>query len=226
VAERVLDPDAEIAGSALPAGRLAEICAGDRQANLDLIDRAEALFPEELVGQRVRSFADHGRGNDGLVLGVGLLGEQRARQVELAARPTCIRAERADVGERCGDLVRPQRFAEGGHEAVEAADRPPAMRDRVPVRIGLASSEVAIGEVGKRHVETEQVGADAAAVAAVASGTGRRIGVTGGKGLLCNGRASEADRERKESHARRSQAIRLFAAWEFVDSMGRSIVGL
>ena len=107
------------------------------------------------MGQRVGSFADDGRRDDGLVLGVRLFGEQRARQVELAARPACIGAERADVGERCRDFLRLSASPNAGMRRSKPRIGPPRCAIAYQSRIGFARSEVAIGEVGKRHVEAE-----------------------------------------------------------------------
>src|SRR5690606_24045743 len=97
VTKRMLDADRKVARAARRADRIAKIRAYQRQRDLDLAARTEALFPQELVLEHVAAFPHDRRRDHGLVLGVRLLGEQRARHVELAARPARIAAHRSDV---------------------------------------------------------------------------------------------------------------------------------
>ena len=143
--------------------------------------------------------SDERRRNDGLILGVGLLREQRARHVELAARPARIGAERADVIDGGFDLLGRSASPNAG---ISDRSRGSGRRDARsrPVGVGLAGGEVAVREVGKRHVETELARAAAAAVGAVTGGAGR--GVDGGGSGVC---ASAAGRDAAASAESRGQ---------------------
>ena len=106
VMQHVLEGDREIARAGLPAGRVAEIRALYRQLTsiwLSTPIRCPREFGLERVGAVGRDRGNH----DGLVLGKRFLGEQRARDVEVAARPARMRAELAQVVDQRVDLFVP-----------------------------------------------------------------------------------------------------------------------
>ena len=159
----------QVACTALAALRAAEVGYLERQRNLELALRAEAVFPQKLVHEGILVAAVHRRGQHDLVLGIRLLREQRPGQIELAARPTVVRALGSYVIQDRPDLLRLQRVAEGRHHAVETPHRATGMYHRVPVGVRLPGGEIAVGEV--RHLKihkTELRNAVARTVAPVA----------------------------------------------------------
>ena len=161
-----------------PDGVLLDALIG--ATSFDLVPRPEPLLVDQLVLDRALAAAGHGRRPDRFVLGKRLLGEERARQVQVAARPRRIGAERADMADRERDVLWRQRVAERRHVAIEAADRAALMDDGVPVRVGFAGRKRAVAEVGKGRVEADDRRAGSPAIRAVAGGTGRAVHVLAG----------------------------------------------
>ena len=123
--------------------------------DLDLVDGAEALFPEELVviesGPSVTSVVVMTASSSGYAFSVnnarGRLSSPRGQRASVQNVRMCAM--------RGGDLVAGSSASpNAGISAVEAAHGPAAMRDRGPVGIGLARREVAVGEVGQRQRRT------------------------------------------------------------------------
>ncbi len=200
--DRVLVADGDVADAA-GAAAARGVDAGQRHGDLHHPHGAEALLVEELQLRRLVVGAD---GEDRLVLGERLLGEQRPRQVELAARPARVVAEGAHVIEDALDLVAGQGVAEGGHHAVERPHRAALVDDGVPVGVGLARGELAVGELGHRGREGELLLRAAASVGAVAAGAG--AGVELGAAALGGRLAGRCQQQqRRDGPGKPSQAL-------------------
>jgi hypothetical protein len=139
-------------------------------------------------------------GHHGFVFGIGLLGEERTGQIELAPRPPRIEAEAADVQEDGGDLLGGERIAERRHHRVEGSRRAAVAHDGVPVGIRFTAGESAVGEVGQVEREAGEGAGRAAAVATVACGAGPAVerGAVGGGGHLPVRRCRERQHQREE----------------------------
>ena len=136
--------------------------------NVTVCAGAQSLLVEEFVSEL--SGPDRG-GQDSFVLGKGLLGDERARQVQLAARPLpCAGAEPPHVLEHALHLRRREDVAERRHPAIERAHRPAPLHDRRPVGVGLRGGKAAIGEIRQRGFEPNAAARLAAAVRAVTRG--------------------------------------------------------
>ena len=106
------------------------------------------MFVHQFVLDRFRTGRrDTGRPH-GLVFRKRLLGEERARQVQIAAWPGRIVAERPEILDGSLDLVVGQRVAKCGHATVERAHLPAAMSHGHPVGEWLDGVDRAVGEIG------------------------------------------------------------------------------
>ena len=128
------------------------------------------LVPDDLTIELIRERLAK---EDGFVLDEGLFGDQRARKVEVAARPLAVLAEAAQILDHHFDLFGLEGFAEDRHDLREAAGGAAIVDDREPVGIGLPGSGAAIGEVGERLVEADGGLRRALAVGAMAGNAGR-----------------------------------------------------
>src|SRR5215475_893831 len=148
-----------------------------RDFHLDLVMHAEALFMNN-VGSNSGSAAGVHSGRDhDLVFRKRLFRDQRARQVEFAAGPTVVMAERPQVGDYVINLIRLEQLAEGGHDLREAARRA-AVDDYVfPRRIGLWCGLITTREIRESvgTLELSQRLRRATAIAAVTGDTSRLI---------------------------------------------------
>ena len=160
-----------------PVGALLEC---DRHGHLDLVPRAEPSFVDQLVPDRPLAATRERRRPHRFVLRERLLGEERARQVEVAARPGRLPAERAQMADRQRDLLRRERVAERRHVTVEPADGPAFVHDGLPIRIGLRGGERAVAEVRKGDVEPDDRPGRPAAIRAVAGGARGAVHVLAG----------------------------------------------
>ena len=73
-----------------------------------------------------------------------------------------------------------QRVAERRHVAIEAADRAAFVHDGLPVGIGFAGRERAVGEIGQRRVEADGRDRRALAIRTVAGHAGGAVDVLAG----------------------------------------------
>src|SRR5690606_32074826 len=94
VIEVALHAEHEVAEAAGPRSRAGALPVGERDDHLHLVAGAEALLVDELAAVQARSAERRSVGEDRLVLGIRLLGHHRARQVQLAAGPRVVSAER------------------------------------------------------------------------------------------------------------------------------------
>src|SRR5687767_5412471 len=76
----------------------------DRQEQLVLPSAADTMLVEKLVAERPLTRRHNGRGEDSFVFGKGLLGDERPREVQIAARPPSLGAQRANVIGYTSDL--------------------------------------------------------------------------------------------------------------------------
>ena len=83
---RALERERQVAEPSPPPARgiLLEI---DRRDELDLASRPDAVFVDQVVSDGLLAATRERRHPDGLVLGKRLFGEERARQIQVAARP-------------------------------------------------------------------------------------------------------------------------------------------
>ena len=156
------------------------------------------VFRTELEdnSQRATTHLGHQHGH---VLGKRLLGDQRARQVQLATRPRPLGAETAKVAHDLRHLRVGERIAEGGHHATEGTRRAALVHHREPVRVGLARREAAVGEIGQRLLEGDHGLRGAAPVGAVAARAGLQIDCFAGwlvRRLRCDRRTRHCYRGR------------------------------
>src|SRR5690606_38703583 len=186
VEQRELDAERDVALAAGPVAGVA-LAHAERHRELPLVARAEPLLVDELVHPRAGTLDGEDGREDELVFRVRLLGDLRARQVELAARPPVIAAERADVVHHALELIHRERGAERGHQPAEPADRTALVRDGDPVRVRLAGCEAAVGEVGERYVEPDERLRRAGAVHTVACGARGPVQLFAAPGLLRDG---------------------------------------
>src|SRR5690606_7287447 len=91
VEQRALDAERDVSHAAGPVAGAA-FAHAERHRDLPLVARAEPLLVDELVHPRARTLDGEDGREDELVFRVRLLGDLRARQVELAARPPVIAA--------------------------------------------------------------------------------------------------------------------------------------
>jgi hypothetical protein len=135
----------------------------------------EPALVQELVGHGAATGRIDRRREHRLVLRERLLGAQRPRQVQLAARPGAARAERSHIRQDVVDLLRREHAAERRHPAIERAHGAAALDDRVPVGVGLDGVECAVGEVGNGDIESEGALRHPPAVRSMARGARRFV---------------------------------------------------
>ena len=136
VVERVLERDVDVAHATAP--RTANVLV-KRERDVDLVLGAppEAMLVEELrLDGHFRRARDRD-GEDRLVFGKGLFGEERARKIQVAARPARLGAESAEVADDGVDFGLRQGVAERRHAPVERADPAALVDDGPPVEVGL-----------------------------------------------------------------------------------------
>ena len=208
VKQDLLPPQHHVAETRRPLLALG-LLEAERHDQLELSLREEPLLVDDLAGHGRVAFRRNRRRDDHFVLDERLLGEERPRQVQVAARPGLpVRAERADVGQCELDLRLRQGFTEGRHQRVEPAGRPAFVDDRQPVAIGLADGEVAVREIRYGQREGCRALGHASAVRPVASLArravhSRRRAVVRRDRLLRGGRRQRRERER---HGKRQRA--------------------
>ena len=125
----------------------------DRDDDFELAPRTDTLLVQKFISDRSRVIRRNRHRPHRLVLGKGLLGEQRAWKIQLAARPAGARAERTNVAENAQDFGFRQRVAKRGHHAIEGPHRPAAVDDCQPVSVRLGRRETAVGEIRDRSAE-------------------------------------------------------------------------
>ncbi len=172
VEEGVLHRNGDVSEPSLPFARGAFL-KGEGHDHFELTARAETPLVEQHVLEGGFIAARDRRRQDRLVFGKRLLGDEGAREVQLAARPRAVGAQVADVSDRLFDLLVREHLAKCRHPAIERADRPALVRDDHPVRSGLRCGEAAVGEVGERRVEADRASRLTLAVRTVARGAGR-----------------------------------------------------
>ena len=165
---------------------------GQWRHQLDLVARPDAPLVDQVVADGPVTARGHGRHPHHFVLGERLLGEERPRQVQVAARPARVRAERPHMADRQRDLVRRERIAERRHVPVEAADRSAFVDDAEPVHVGFGGGERAVGEIRQRRVESDDRPGRAGAVGTMAGDAGRPVEIL--RGALRSARALCAER--------------------------------
>ena len=141
--EGPLEGERHVAETAAPLAR-GVLERADRRHQFDLIPRPQPPLVDQLALDRSLLAAGHGHRPDRFVLGEGLLGEERARQVQVALRPRRIGAERADVGDGEADVVGRQRVAERRHVPIEGAHRAALVNDGEPVGVRFAGRKGAV----------------------------------------------------------------------------------
>jgi two-component system sensor histidine kinase KdpD len=99
----------DVADAAVPVTRLA-LLKGDRHEELPLAARAQPVLVDSGGLDRPRRARHHGARDHDFVLRKRLLGDQRPRQIQLAARPGAVGAEAPDVRDDAPDVVRRERL--------------------------------------------------------------------------------------------------------------------
>src|SRR6266704_2069764 len=107
-------------------------------------------------------------GDDDLVLGIGLLGEKRPREIELARRPARLAAQRAGVAHHGANLLGRRGVAECRHVERQAEGGASLGHDPDPAVFGLGSRALAFLQVGRGNFEARRRRGRATPVGAVA----------------------------------------------------------
>ena len=130
-------------------------------AGLQLKALAQPVLVDELLtARRTR--------DDDLVLGVGLLYQERSREVQHTRRPAELTAQRAGVAHHGPDLLGGPSLAEGGHVERQAERGPSSSYDFHPAVLGLRRAGLAVPQVGGRNLEPRGCGGSPATVGSVA----------------------------------------------------------
>ena len=129
---------------------------------------ADSMLVEELAADGRVVPATKRRRYDSLVFRKGLFGDEGARHVEVATRPSPLSAEAANMLDQLADLLVRQLVPEGRHHRIERADGAAPVDDRRPVEIGLRRGQVAIREIGGLGLEPANRDRLPTAVSAVA----------------------------------------------------------
>jgi len=148
--QHALVGDGQVAQPALPAP-LRAVVGGQRDDQFQLVPGPEPFLVDDFAADAARTLQGHRGHHQQFVLGEGLFRDQGLREVELPRRPGPFLAEGADMVQDKPDLRLGQSLAEGGHGAVESPGGAALVDDRRPIRVGLAGSELAIGEIGQPH---------------------------------------------------------------------------
>ena len=171
------------------------------------------MLVEELVAHR--SFvAWHDRGcEDRFVFWKCFLGDERARQVQIAAWPSRLAAESPEILDELADLLVRQLIAEGRHELIESADGAARMDDGIPVEVGFRRRQAAVGEIGRLELESSERDRLSFTVRAVARHAGPLIQLLAAQSgtvarLGAHTRGVSADEDREERRDPRHPACR------------------
>ena len=112
------------------------------------------MLVEELVAHRWL-VARHDRGGQNrFVFWKRFLGDEGARHVQVAARPSGLAAESPEIFDELADFLVRELITEGRHELIEGADRAAHVDDGIPVEVGLRSGQAAVGEIGRLELES------------------------------------------------------------------------
>jgi hypothetical protein len=202
VEEGAPDRQLDVADAAAPGATGLALLHVNRHRDFVLAARSDAMLVDDLIRHALRPARRHAGRDDALAFRERLLGEERARKVQVAARPRAVVAERPEVLDRPLDLIDRQRLAESGHVAIESADASAFVGDRHPVGQRFDRVGGAVGEIRQRvpvgNVEADDGLRRTGAVGRVARGAGGR------KDLL-------AGRVSGDGRARRRLGGRLFA---------------
>ena len=168
-----LKPYRHISHASVPIVAHARLLSqADGHLDLELVAGAEPTLIYQLVHNRSRSFDVYLHGRHRFVFGIRLLGDQRPRQVQLAARPRPVGAECADVVDDGLQLLNGEGFAERGHGLVESPNRTTLVGHGNPIAVWLARRKTTIGEIRHGNLEGHGAGGRALAIRSVASRAG------------------------------------------------------
>ena len=168
VDQRLLVAELDVSDTTHPGAVGFDLPEAHRHLDLDLPCRSDATLVHELAPDPTEAIGVAAECEHHFVLGIRLLGNERARKVQLTARIAVVVTKDSQVIYDLIDLCIAEGVSKRRHVVGEAADRPPLVGDDEPVGIGLAGGEATIGEVGQRYVETDGCQVDAAPVGGVA----------------------------------------------------------
>src|SRR3989449_4177920 len=193
-------PGVVLGGGGDPPERSVEGIQHRAQRTLELPPLAQATLVDRLL------VAPSGREHD-LVLGVRLLGEEVAGDVELARGPAGLPAQGARVAHHGADLLGCRCLAEGRHIERQTERRPALRDDADPAILRLGRARLTVAQVGRRDLEPCGCRRHAASIGAVTGCApgGVQRGAVAGRGL-----EREQRGQRRAAHAspvrRRSSA--------------------
>src|SRR6185503_1513836 len=206
--QRAFEGDRDVAQAAAPS-RVGVLLHVDWDRQLELVTDAEPLFVDDLAADRLLSGGGEGGGEDRLVFRKTLLDEERPRQVQIAARPCRVVAERPEMLNHGLDVGRRQGVAEGRHMAIEPADRPAFVNHGKPVAKRLRRRKRTVGEVRQIEVEADDAAGRAATVEPVTGGARELVDVLATVARWkCGGRRWRIDRLCAEGRGRSPQQQR------------------
>ena len=142
-----LDAEGHVAGAVLPLMIL--ILVVQREIDFKLVLHSEALFVNVVGDEAGRATGVRCGGDDELVFGIGLFGDQSARQIEFAPRLVWIWAEFAQVGDDVVDRPRRKQPAKCRHDGGEATRRAAVNDDGFPRGVWFGGRSGALREIRK-----------------------------------------------------------------------------